>query len=230
MKQSILLATVGMMLGVFAHAKEIEIGIVLLPDDDVRLASETLSKQIYDELDAIDFSIAKVANQPHISLFQMNMDESFLPALHKALATITLECPKMSLELEPYLRNTYENIFWDVAKDTNDYSILEGVFQTVVDKVANLRHPNLMRQLRNIELSKDDLALIERYGVNFGVPGRFNPHITICYDSGQSKQIDGVVNKIAIPQKKLTCNQLAIARLGFSGNVEEILASFDINL
>lgn len=207
---------------------EIELGIVLLPEEPIRNEVDRMNHFLFTEFQKEGITIKQLPNISHISIFQMNLDEKNLPILEKKVADVAKQYSKLSLFLVPFLRNTHENIFWDIAKNSERYAELEKLLQDIIRKVGHLRHKKPMRQLRNIKLTAEEKDLIKKYGVPFGVPENFNPHITVYYDTGDRQIVDDVLKKVSICRKQFICNKLGLVQLGYNGNVEKILKCFEL--
>ena len=65
--------------------------------------------------------------------------------------------------------------------------------------------------------SKCEQERIRVYGVSWGIPGFFDPHVTILYDVAHCLNILPNIPKI----KPYMPSHLAIGLLGYSGNVKE---------
>lgn len=99
---------------------------------------------------------------------------------------------------------------------------------------ARIAHKSLWSQVQALpSLTFDQQKAVDDYGIFWGLPGRLNPHITLIYDSGVDREDDkgilthikGIIAKAQVEQNvSFQVEKIAIGKIGFSGNIEEIIA------
>ncbi|ACQ67832.1 hypothetical protein BJP44_05225 [Candidatus Williamhamiltonella defendens] len=219
-----------------ASSPKLEIGILFSLPHNVQEESQKLSGEVTRRLIA-HFPENPPKNIPHISLFQLKIEESRLPELIENLGVFLKKNPFLpTLTMRSSLTDTQENIFWTVER-IDDETNLNDFHKSIVEIAAAYRSSELMEQVRMLRnLSLDQREKVKNYGIFWGLPGNLNPHITLFYDSGVDRKdqnktfisIKDLIGEIAVtPGIVFKAQSLAIGKLGRSGNVEKILYKFE---
>lgn len=209
------------------YASEIEVGIVLLPDktcsDKCEMYANILKGHFHEEI----YPNIHIKNKPHLSLYQLNIDDRDLEKVKNAIELVSQKYEKLAFVLDDKLVDTKENVFWCSQRAKTDQKLL-ALLSEVIDSVKLLRHKNLMRQLRDIPLDESDKILIEKYGVPFGVPERFNPHITILYNTFNLIKEEYLSFTKEPIEQEVKFDKIAVVQLGISGNIEKTLIEYKL--
>ncbi len=215
----------------------LEIGILFSLPHRAQEESQKLSGEVTRRLTA-HFPEDPTKNIPHISLFQLKIEERRLPQLIERLSVFLEKNTFLpTLTMRSSLTDTQENIFWIVEK-VDAETRLNDLHTSIVEIARVYRSSDLMEQVSSTlgALSLDQRKKVENYGIFWGIPGNLNPHITLFYDSGVDRKdqnktfvsIQDLIGEIAVtPGFVFTAESLAIGKLGRAGNVEAILHRFD---
>lgn len=201
-----------------------EYGIFLLPTkkDKARIEKITHSLKQKFQKDGIPFNDAP--NTDHCSIFQGVFEESQLDTLAAGLEKIAQNHEHLCVTLDPALLDTEENIFLNF-KDSEKLIPISDAFYK--DNLHQLRdRGTLMAQVqRDIKqgVSEKNQSLINTYGLYWNTPGKYNPHFTLIYGSNVHGGIDTVLKSTNIRSVKITFDRIGIGRLGFDGNVTEVV-------
>lgn len=173
---------------------------------------------INDVISEIDKKPLK--NIPHVSLFQMNINNSSLGSIINYLSALDIQYiipnEKLSFKVNKIV-NTYENISLDIEPlSLENYTQFKN---TIIENLKSLRSSQLMKQINLNSLSTKQKELVSNYGIYWGVgPSLVKNHLTLSYNNTLT------LNK-NIPQEieKLIFEFLAIAEIGEAGNIINIL-------
>ncbi len=217
----------------YVHSSETshrELGIILLPDNQGREFVQDATKNLKSQFQKGDVGFSEVPNSPHVSIFQGVFSIKNLAKLKSALEGLASSLSQVTVTVDPNLQDTQENIFLNFVTNDVVNLIISMFFDNELYKLRDASR--LMRQVkRDIDsgLSQDNQGLVEKYGLYWNVPEKgHNPHFTIVYGSNEHQGITGILKKMPLESQKITFTKIAIGVLGFDGNVEEIIASYDL--
>ncbi len=198
-----------------------EYGIVLLLPDEYALEAQKMNREIFMQIPEIE----NLPNVFHVTVFQGRFAESDVYALYKKLKNQKFKSVRITLTPEiKTAEGRYIN--WQVQKNYE----LTNLHNKVV-KIANpYRYGMLFRYAVSYEdLSEKQRSQVDKYGMA-GVFEEYDPHVTLFYFSEKNPEIDELAEKITpptiVPLSKTYKASLAIAELGYSGNIEKILYLF----
>jgi len=198
-----------------------ELGIVIILSAVIMADSQRMNQEIYNDL-----KIKNVTNVPHISLFQGRFPEKNQAQLEQAVAAIAHETAPFKIEMENNLIKASENIFW--LTKSNDSLI--KLHQKILAEIPRYTDGLLMQQVIDMppsSLTAQQKQKIKKYGI-YWVEENFLPHITIFYSSYDHPKIPAVLAQVkpSLQNAEFTVTKIAIARLGYVGNVESILQEY----
>lgn len=200
-----------------------EYGIFLLPDEDSEQLLRTLSTQVQTTFRKQQVPFNAVRNIPHLSLFQGCFDEEVLPPVYNDLNALSQTLSCLTLKINPRLQDTQENIFLTFEKSLEALTLFNQFYKA---PIYTRRTPNqLMAQVdaaleKGIDPKSQDL--IKTYGLFWGVPGTFNPHVTLIYGSHIHPNLEAALSDLNVPASPLRFNKIGMGRIGVEGNVEEV--------
>lgn len=206
-----------------------EYGIVLLPDPKGRLEIEEISKKIKIGFDDQDISYNKEMNHPHISLFQSVFTEEGVNKLKNVLAKMAASHDKITVLVVKNLEDTKENIFLNVENTPEIIKIRDMVFD---HKLHELRDcSRVMKQVQRDQkdgVNEDQQKKINEFGVYWNLRGSKALHFTIVYESNMNSKIEPLLDKTIINIDEINLPHLALVKLGFNGNVVEIIDKYKL--
>lgn len=198
-----------------------ELGIFLLPSDDLTSEIQHLTDDIVIRHKKKGIFFEQDENTPHVTLFQLVMDETKIPDL---LEKISHELSVLSLipqvSLEPILTKVGHNLFWNVERLFENH-FLKKAHTNIVHHALSLRSDNVMRQVaQHYKLPPSQRESVDLYGIWWSLPHNYDPHFTVIYDLP-----DGFDETLIPPLKPQVFKPafLGIGRLGFQGNVTQVI-------
>lgn len=207
-----------------AASKEIkEYGIVLLlPEiyaDEAKKVNAEIAAQINPE--------ANLPNVFHVTLFQGHFAENKIYNLFEELKKQNFRKVKIGMESKfEVAQDLYIN--WPVIKNDD----LKNLHIEVV-KIANPYHRGVLKRYADSysELDKKQKEQVDIYGMS-GLFDEYKPHVTLFYFSGKNPGIKNFIKdlapKITDKVKGVEATYLAIAELGVSGNIEQVLFKIEL--
>lgn len=200
-----------------------ELGIIVLPSSAVSANSKQMNKAINNDL-----KIENTYNIPHISLFQGRFPDKNQLQLENTVSEIAQKTLPFNIEMESALQNLSGNIFW-MAKLNPE---LNALHKQILAELPRYTDGLLMQQIMDIppnRLTTQQALNIKKYGVIW-VGENFEPHITIFYKSGSNAQISTILAHVRpSPKMQFIARKIAIARLGYAGNVVQILKEYQLS-
>jgi len=211
-----------------AKSQYIEVGIIILPSTKVAQETQKLTAEISKELkERISHQPLSYKNIPHISLYQGKIERKNLSAVQKRLKQIAADTQPFSIQLQHTLSNAGDSIYWNANLDKN----LEQLHNRVVDEFSLFTKGLRMRQVEDMPenaLNVSQKNKLEKYGI-FWIKESFTPHLTIFYNAKAYPALYSIVRQVR-PDTSATgfeIKNLAVAELGYEGNVEKILAVYE---
>lgn len=209
-----------------------EITLALMPDEAGNKAIQQIVYNVSQIVKQSPYDTAGIItkeNIPHLSLFQMDVDDKNLPKVfNKAKDTVRKSSlTKISLSMHNTLSFAEENLFWYPNQQADFMSSFHSV---LVDSVKDYRSSSLLQQIPQdiSSLSLNQQQLIKTYGVYWGCPGSsFNPHFTIAYNLPESMWNFSDLQLSGLSQN-ITLNRLTIGQIGFYGNVVKIYNEIEL--
>lgn len=184
-----------------------EIGICYILDDETTENISFLKNKYLSEFNNI------INNTLHISLFQLRIEDHLLE-----------ECLKKFEYIQ--LRNIHFLISDLKYTDGNiraELKLNKALFQASVEKIvglySSLRSNSLMEQIDITSLSKEQLTLVEQYGIYWNVPSdKSRPYITLIYGS------KGCIDTTKVfEESTINIKSIALVTLGKLGNVTGVI-------
>lgn len=191
----------------------VDINLFLEPSDNISLQSmliESKLKELF--LDASDF--LSLPNIPHISLYQFRIDEDRLDDLLEAVEVYNFN--PVDFKMDTHLSVVCKNVFW---RSTQAKEIMKEMHTDCVNHFKQFKSDQPLSQINLETLTLMQKKLVDEYGSFFCAPGSYDPHITLLYQLQKDIQLDG----IEIPELVCTASKIKVARIGYHGNIEEVL-------
>lgn len=156
----------------------------------------------------------RLKNRIHLSLYQFSICPNKAESLWKEITV--LQIPSLKMIFNNPLCWVGKNLFWR-CRVTPEISVFH---QTVVKTAQPFRLGFLTQVKENYKpFTIRERELIHRYGVPWGTPENFDPHVTLLYNQVDRFPLDTFsLQGIACKPKGFS-----LARLGFHGTVEAIL-------
>ena len=203
-----------------------EVGVVFLPVKDTQEKFWRAADDFFCFMKDQGVSFPYLRNIPHISLYQMNVSLINLMEVERILSALTLGgLVGAEFSMDQHAGWEGDNIFWRVRSMRKNTYI--KIFQShVVDQLKPLRHQNSPLQLQNRipYLKTNQRKDVEEYGVYWGLPHNFDPHVTLVYKSSLlSDRVKTILKTFSFPILSFEIGSIALAKLGYYGNVETIL-------
>jgi hypothetical protein len=174
-------------------------------------------------------------NYLHISLYQLRILEKNLPQFYREMALFARNTPALSFKMNDSLQDTQQHLFW-TSDEAKNFPPLTKLHERMVNEARKYRDQSeAFSQVKKIspnELTVAQSQSIEEFGIFWGLPTNFNPHITLLYNSGKDR--NGVSIKHCIEDVKpprfheFYGKAIAIGKLGPGGNVVNILATIKL--
>ncbi len=207
------------------------IGIFLLPHLPDNAAISTFMHNISLDLTTQEISFAKDANIPHITLFQLLVDKKGLENIKIATSMMSkmFKIVKLKLGKTAYV-HPINHIFWDVSLNKSLQKMYDYVFN---NKFYQYRTEGLIKPIENAKhlLQEEHHKLIEKYGICFSTPETgFNPHFTLAYNIAKNAHIKAstIIARHKPRIREIVFDRIGIGIIGNYGNVESILATYDL--
>ena len=209
-----------------ALAQEVykEYGIALILPPEYSIEAQKMNKEIAAQVP----TATNMPNVFHVTLFQGCFAETKIGKLYLELKNQNFK--KIKIRLAPEIKTAEDHyINWSVHKSKE----LQNLHKAAV-KIANPYHQGILaRYLDSInELNKKQRSQVVIYGMS-GLLDEYNPHVTLFYFAKKSSEIKNIAKKISPP--KLTkgspapeAYSIAIAELGYNGNIEKVLYSIEL--
>lgn len=204
--------------------------ICLLPDEASAASLSGLSKTVQDDFSEAHIPFLKEPNIPHVSLFQGVFNEDSLPSLTTGLRTIADRFYPVTVQIDG-LRDTLENIFL-VFKNPESVAPVSNSFFT--EGLHQLRAPGKLleqvdRKKESEGLSDEESKMIDLYGLFWGVPGSYNPHFIVVYESNIHLDIEKRLKGITCGRlKKVSLNKIGFGKMNPGGNLVDLIQSFPL--
>lgn len=163
----------------------------------------------------------RLKNRIHLSLYQFAICPSKAESLWKAITV--LQIPSLRMSFHNSLSWVGKNLFWRCR-------VIPGILafhQRVIENVQPFRKGFLTQVKENYKsFTRGERELIHRYGVPWGIPENFDPHVTLLYNHEDRFPLEG------LSLQPIACKPRAFAlvRLGFHGTVEAILFEYCLAL
>ena len=147
--------------------------------DTSLLLAERIANFLKDE--GVEFE--RCSNIPHLSLYQFNSENNKQKIIQKELCSIAKDHKPISFLMDSRVEIVGNNIFWR-SRAALDNSHLMNLLENVVEKLSLFKSIQPLQQIRDRFdlLSQDQKMLVSKYGVYWGLPYNFDPHITLIYN------------------------------------------------
>jgi hypothetical protein len=182
-----------------------------------------LEKKIKDFLKKNALSYKELNNIPHISLYQFKSSPDFIPLIKKII--LEIKCPSLGLRFKPLLEIVGNNIFWRCYLEKDD-DALNSFHERLVNNLKRYKVGPLS-QIDETKLLKSQEILVKEYGVYWGIPGQFDPHITLVYELFINEEEKGALNdylkSLTVKEFFFNLDATVLAKIGLHGNIEKIL-------
>ena len=215
---------------IMSQRNKIEIGVFLLPPNEVSKIIDNVGRVVFDYLGNVDSKLKYRKNIPHLSLYQMSIPVCKLENLDFELKAIFSDISSIEVELENFLRVSSGNIFWCI-KDDNDFRVLENKIlnSSVIDFHSG--NPDQTKEIDTSTLSLEQKRYLDRYGI-FWVKNYCIPHFTVFYDITEHEDYckNNICRSINVNSEKFFMTKAAYGVLDYRGNVVKILGVYDLLL
>ena len=207
------------------------VGIFLLPQLPDNAAISTFMHNIALDLTTKEITFAKDVNIPHITLFQLLVNEKGLEQIKSATGIMAKMFKAIKLKLgETAYIHPLNHIFWDVSLNKSLQKMYDYVFN---NKFYQYRTNGLIKPIENAKnlLTKEHWQVINKYGICFSTPDTgFNPHFTLAYNIAKNanSKANEIIKKHQPMIKEIVFDRIGIGIIGNYGNIESIIFTFDL--
>ncbi len=198
-----------------------DVGLVILPEaeivDEFNLIVSILKEKFAD---IVQFS--DLPNTPHLSLYQFRINFEHIESLKKEV--LKLKCPSFSFRMDNHLTLSGQNIFWS-SREARKNDDFRSFHEKIVKHFKYFRSHTPLSQIndRLDLLTSEQKNHVSDYGCYWGIPGLFDPHLTVLYQTSTPPEIKVILDKVLPEPTIFSFSKISIAKLGYHGNVEEIL-------
>ena len=203
----------------------IEVGIVLLPVEETKVKYLAAAKDLRCVIEDEGIVFPDLPNIPHVSLYQMNVSLNTLQEVEKILNGLNHDrLVGKKFPMDRQANREGDNIFWRISSMKGDEDIKATHFN-VINCLKPLRAATSLKQLQDMMPFLNDIQRndVEEYGVYWGLPHNFDPHITLEYNTLSIDEVETILKKFLLPNLSFDIGSIALVRLGYYGNVETIL-------
>lgn len=200
----------------------IDLNIFLAPSENIVAGYNQIEKSLKD---MVGFSVEfeSCPNVPHLSLYQLAVSADKISSMISELNAIETSLSPFKMNTNLNIKGT--NVFWS-SEAATFHKDLVLFHEQIVNRFKEFRATSPLRQIQEnwAYLSDEKKHLVDQYGVFWGIPGYFDPHITVLYNfSDRQHLLPHIIDSILIPESTFTSYALGIAKIGFHGNIEETL-------
>ena len=187
--------------------------------------SNKLTSFVKAQLQKQDIDFENCSNIPHISLYQLKIKEQHLENIKTKINDICINSLKFSFSMNNCIQEVGNNVFWR-SQEAINHSMLRKLLTGIVETIKLFKADNPLEQISlNInKLTVEQKSLVDEYGVFWGLPHNFDPHITLVYNL--SKPDTGIMD--VTPFKKdiqFIAEEICIGTIGYHGNIESVIYS-----
>jgi 2'-5' RNA ligase len=199
-----------------------EYGILLLLPEEYFSEAQKMNEEIAAQSRIVE----NLPNIFHITLFQGRFGENKIEDLYQELKNQNFR--KVKIITKSKITTTDGRyINWVVKKNDE----IKDLHRQVLE-IANPYHQGTLVLYIDsyASLNQKQQKQVESYGMA-GVLDEYNPHVTLFYFTQKNSDIDIIAGKISPPRfmwKNFTATQMAIAELGYDGNIKQILYKIDL--
>ena len=200
----------------------VNVGIVLLPSEEVSQAAIQLSKDI-----AVDFKTFFVLGEesclPHISLYHAAFPERNIPQVKRELTTLTENSSSFPMELPNV---SWQEEGWLDLQAVKSESLV-NLHHAVVQAFNSLREGSIMALDESAfsSYSPEEQNNLKLYGYRHAA-SLFRPHLTIT--RLQEGNVTLAVQKLEGTTLSFLANTLALCQLGEHNTCGELLGEFEL--
>ncbi len=200
----------------------INLGIVLLPPQDVSQAAIQLSKRVADDFQTF-FVLEEQSNLPHISLSHAAFPERNMPQIKKELRTLSEAFTAFLVELA--------NVSWNKDGWIDIQAVKSKEFLNLHEEVVRalnpLREGSIMAsdEVAFSSYSVQEQQNLKLYGYRHAV-NLFRPHLTITRLQGGD--VASAAQKLAGTTFRFAAKTLAVCQLGEHGTCKKLLENFEL--
>ena len=199
-----------------------EYGIVIIPEKECVNSAKNLNSIIKKNLPDLE----NVHNNWHVTLYHGAYKKEDLPKIKAALAALNTK--SFDMKFTKFYTTADRWVDWGTEKT----ELLQRLHENVV-KVVSPYHKRPLDRARDVYNLVDlqRKKQIDLYGVP-GVMELYNPHMTLFYTYPANSSIQIIPEIIKNDQYEnviCTATQIAIGKLGYNGNITEIVDTIELN-
>ncbi len=198
---------------------EVELNIVVLPDEKVKELAIDLSRKLRETYQT-DFVLDGGKNHPHITIYPARFPEKNVDAVSAYLKTIASRMAPFEVSFGKIFRHL--GFIWWNAELTNEFVYLH---RSVMYQLNPLREGLVLKGFQTGKFALDETYNIQNYGYSL-LGNLYQPHITISHlksEQDARKIIDDMRPRVA----KFIATKIALGTLGDFGTVTEIREVFE---
>lgn len=182
-----------------------EIGICLIPEEYQKHHLQTVIKTLDPN---------PLKNIPHISLFQMKISKTKVSQVIDMASFWKDVCPFVFKALG--IHNRYGNTGISLESEEASFVCFK---KKIIESFKDLRSETLLSQINIKKLTSKEKELVKNFGIYWGVGDKIaETHLTLCYGSSVSKSLLDLQSL-----RYIRTDHMALGKLGFQGNIEEII-------
>lgn len=166
----------------------------------------------------------------HITLFQGGFPEGQRSEIHALLKSLSASLQPLTIQMESRLVvHPYGPIFWNAIADPKLTDLHGEVLEALLPLTRVNKKRHLMKQWADRLRNSDDLTPEQREMVlqnGFAESGQlFVPHITLgrVDRSDEYQAVRHFIENFSVQPKQFVVENIAMGRLGYAGNVEEVI-------
>jgi 2'-5' RNA ligase len=197
-----------------------EYGIVIIPEEKCIKYAIQLNNIIAKNLPNLE----NVHNNWHITLYHGAYDQHDLLKIKSDINLLNYN--KFDIKFNKFYITADRWVDWGVEKTET----LQFLHESMV-KIGSKYHKRPLDRARDIynDVDSERKAQIDKYGVS-GVMNLYNPHMTLFYTYPADSSIQETLKMIENPKYNgVTCStsKLALGKLGYNGNITEIMYTIE---
>lgn len=199
-------------------ASEVELNVVILPDEKVKEVAIDFSRKVREGHQA-DFVLDGKTNHPHVTIYPARFPQKNVDAAIAYLKTIASRMAPFEVALGKFYNHS--GFIWWNAELTNEFVHLH---RAVLYQLNPLREDLVLKGFQSGKFGMDETYNIQNYGYSL-VGSLFQPHITISRVSDQ-QDARRVVEEMRPRVAKFIATKIHLGVQGEHGTLTEILEEF----
>ena len=164
-------------------------------------------------------------NVPHISLYQLKINDVYIDKIKTQIRDICKNYSKFSFLMNNNIEKVGNNIFWR-SYEAIENPILQHLLIETVESIKQFKDSSPLEQIssRFSTLTPEQKSLVDEFGVYWGLPHNFDPHITLIYNLSRENV---TIEKTPLLEKKVRfiAEEISVGIIGYHGNIERVIYS-----